>query len=68
MKNKLIGVGVVISGLIALTFLSTLLTFVYRYLWFSINTMPAERWFLAFVFTIVSIGVFAVFCGNWRNY
>lgn len=48
----------IITGIIFGTFLITLLTFIYRYMWFSVETIPAGRWIAAVFGVMIFGGIF----------
>lgn len=43
MKKKI----AIVWGLLTASFVLTFLFFIYRYMWFSTDTIPAERWLVA---------------------
>lgn len=57
--KKIIGI---LLGLICASFVFTLLFFVYRYLWFSTETIPLARWFIAAAGSVITSFTFACYC------
>lgn len=44
----------IVSGIILGSFVITLLTFAYRYMWFTIETIPPDRWVVALIGIMVA--------------